>query len=67
MPRRKPHHANQKPVSAWIPETVLTALDAHLQQQIAGIKGARFSRQAWLQQVIERALVDAGALQRKSA
>lgn len=46
------HHEGQKPITLWLPEAQAAALDQKLQAQVAGIIGAKVSRQAYLTALI---------------
>ncbi len=58
----KKHHG-ERCVSVWLPDELAQRLDGHLTGQIAGLVGARPSRQAFVLDAIERALDDARATQ----
>ncbi len=58
MPNKKP--PTSTPVTAWLPNELLTRLDTHLAARCAG-PGVRPSRQAWIVDAITRALSDAAS------
>jgi len=53
---KRVYHTGQKCITIWAPRELAAALEAHLSAQVAGMSGAKASRQAWVLGLIEREL-----------
>lgn len=53
---KRAHHTGQKCITIWAPRDLAAELEAHLSAQVAGMSGAKASRQGWLLDLIRREL-----------
>lgn len=57
----KPKHATERSISCWMPEDLISELDGLLARQVAGLVGARPSRQRFIIVAVRDALERAKA------